>query len=349
MFIILNPDWKVGSLDILKDITQHRKEPAYILDHTDYGGSKMVPSTFDIVKAGYEIKHSDVSEETKLYVHYFGKVGHTILESLTPLCWAVKSLPNIKFIINNSEYLKHSQENVSRGLNNQSLNYSETYYELMLKILDFYKIDYEMIQVDFKNKEILELNNFYTFSSGPLRSSMLDSLMQVLDEMYPELKDISPHRKIYLSRQKTWIPLMEVRPADVSELEENGYHFRILKERRLEKFLLDNGYEIVYAEDFKTFEEQLRFMRSVKEMISVTCSGLNNMLFMHPGQTVIELFTVLGLNNPINPEYQLHDHYHALGFYKKLYYFSIPLVSKESDWIIESIKNNKYLKGMFDD
>lgn len=350
MYIMFNSDWKVGSQDILKDITDYRKEDSFIVSHFDWGSSRILPGSYDISKVEYVTKYQNSSEDPKFYLHYFGKVGHTILQSIVPLAWIIKSMPKIKLVINIAEYYERLKQEEDLNIESkQSLNYAATHFDLFFKMLDFYKMDYELVEATFTKKEVIRLSNFYSLNHSPLRSSMIDSFMQVLDEIYPNRKLIEPTRKVYLSRQKTWIPGFENTPANTNYENESEYYFRILKERELEKFLVSNGYDIVCAEDFQSFEEQLMFMASVKELVSTTSSGLNNMLFMHSGQVIVEFFTTLGLNNPTDPETQLHDHYHALAYYKHMTYISLPLKNKNAEWIIDQIKTSNFLKGMISD
>jgi hypothetical protein len=350
MFIVFNEKWKVGEQDILPLIAQHKKEPVYLISHTDFGGSRIIPGNSELKRLKLESVYEDLSDDPKFFIQYYGKVGHTILQTIIPVCWIVKSIPSIKLVINISEYLEIKKHGIDHNLiEEQSFNYANTYYELLFKILDFYNVSYELIDCNYNFKQAIKLSNFYTFTNGPIRSSMLESFDQVIDEIYPELSNILPTRKVYLSRQKTWIPDFNNTPENTKHEDEDPYYFRVLKERDLEKFLIDNGYEILYPENFKTIKDQIAFMRSVKELISATSSGLNNMLFMHPEQTIIELYSALPLGNLKNQEYHLHDHYHAIGYYKKMFYLSLALTSKSSEWIINKIINDKFLKGVIND
>lgn len=100
-----------------------------------------------------------------------------------------------------------------------------------------------------------------------------------------------PHRKIYLTRGGAGTDIGEVE-FDKEYGEYGGYtdDVRLLDEHKLEEYLSSNGYEILQPEvRFRTTAEQILYMAEVKSLVAVTCSGLANVIFMQPGQTVIEI------------------------------------------------------------
>ena len=331
------------------EIVSYRANPHYIIGNLVVGGKRIIPEPKDNKNLEKTVVYSELSENEKFIIHYYGKVGHTILETLMPLAYAIKIKPKSRFIIDIFEYNSLKETGETYNLSSQQSNYSQTYFDFMIDMLKFYNINYELVSANHSNQEFIKLDNFYHFKHSAVRSSTIDAFMQVLDEMYPDRHKVKPFRNVYLSRKKTFIPGLNSLPTDELKNNIDKYYIRVDNETKLEDFLTQNGFEILCPEDFATFEEQITFMSSVKNLLSVSSSGLNNMLFMQPEQTVIELHTTMPLANPFNPEETLHDHYHALGYYKKLIYIALPLVSKSADWIIDKIKTNKYLREMLND
>jgi glycosyltransferase involved in cell wall biosynthesis len=84
-----------------------------------------------------------------------------------------------------------------------------------------------------------------------------------------ELHNITPFRKVYLSRKNRGVRLPE-------------------NEAELISWLTQEGFEIVEF-DFLTFAEQVQLMNETKLFISIHGAGMANINFMQPGTHVIEL------------------------------------------------------------
>jgi hypothetical protein len=134
-------------------------------------------------------------------------------------------------------------------------------------------------------------------------------------------KDINPFRKIYLSRSKvkdhTTDMVFGGKDPD-SFLFKNDK--RVDDEEELELFLKNNGYEIVNPESIKNFIDQVNLMYETKELISLTGSGLLNMIFMQRNQKVVELSTPL----IVHGETSLHPFYYEIAYTSRHTYTSIP-------------------------
>lgn len=135
--------------------------------------------------------------------------------------------------------------------------------------------------------------------------------------------EVVPYRKVYLSRS-------HIDRADYSDnnLDLVGFRDDVRMEREylLAEFFKDNGYEVIIPEQkFKTFKEQLEYMREVKVLASVTSSGLMNSLFMEDQQFILEIVAELvtsdGHLNTTN-QYMV-SHYTQYAYLKKHIYLAV--------------------------
>jgi phosphoribosylaminoimidazole (AIR) synthetase len=128
---------------------------------------------------------------------------------------------------------------------------------------------------------------------------------------------------------------------------------RIDDEKRLEDYFLSLGFEIVYPDEFKSFEEQMNFFYSAKTVASLTGSGLTNACFMQPGSTVIEICTPLisftQIGNGVTDhgsvgQEEIHHFYNVISTMMDHNYIAIQNMSRSSEHVIQKIENNKSLK-----
>jgi hypothetical protein len=112
----------------------------------------------------------------------------------------------------------------------------------------------------------------------------------------------NPFRKAFLSRRSD-----KVKNSDD----------RIDDEEALEQYFSDLGFEIVYAEQFQTMKDQAKYFSEVSTLASLTGAGLTNMIFMKPGQTVIEVVSPLLLGDEGGfHKYEMHHFYKSLSMAK---------------------------------
>lgn len=267
----------------------------------------------------------------------------------------------------------------------------DSYHYSFFKLLDEYNIKYKIIEISQQKKDILLINNFYWIPCQFLKpfSIQRNGGYQTIspnfnyyygDLIYnfykPLLNQEEPFRKVYLSRTKNKI--YENRNLinyynDPSNIFYAGLTredpMRIDDEEKIEKFFKRMNFEIVYPEDFENFEEQAKFMSEVRMLASFSSSGLTNALFMHRGQTLIEIITSLviphhqtmltnyqfvdtkkqieNINNPIKGTLlyeQLHLFWGELAFYKEHACIGIPNLNQKADFVIDFILKNKALK-----
>lgn len=119
-----------------------------------------------------------------------------------------------------------------------------------------------------KENELYKAENLYFVTKLSRTGQMHDEIMQEINQRFIESKKPGK-KKIYISRGKA--------------------QFRkIVNEKELITLLRDNGFEILYGEDF-SLAEQIDIFSSCQTLLGIHGAGLTNCLFMHPGGNVVEL------------------------------------------------------------
>lgn len=168
-------------------------------------------------------------------------------------------------------------------------------------------------------------------------------------------KNVAPHKKVYLSRKK----YDSDKELDLSSNKMIGRvnGLRIDDEQKMEDFFKKMNFEIVYPEDFLTFEDQINYFYEVKTLVGITGTGLMNSIFMQPGSNILELVTyhVLPQHNEVN-----HENYIKFGEYiltqehpycvmaneKNHLYIAISNKDLKSHSLIKNIQNRKHLMNI---
>lgn len=203
------------------------------------------------------------------------------------------------------------------------------YYFLKDNNIDYICVDSTL------NQDII-VNNFY-HAGPPDGIPVPNSINKIYEFMtkYIKNKDITPYKKVYLSRKKT------NSRVDTSFLPEGISISRIDDEAVLEKFFKQHGFEIVYPERFKSFEEQINYFNEVSVAVSLSGGGALNTIFMQPGGLVLELCTTL-----FTPAFDgfieaHHQFFSNVAFKKNHTYISISNEDKKAATLLKKIKTNK--------
>ena len=92
--------------------------------------------------------------------------------------------------------------------------------------------------------------------------------IEIMQNFFPEYQTNS-EQKIYISRKNFWAR-------------------RLKEEEKIEKYMVENGYAIVYLEDYPV-EDQIKIIRQSAEIVCLSGSSLVNCMLANPGTKVIEL------------------------------------------------------------
>jgi capsular polysaccharide biosynthesis protein len=173
----------------------------------------------------------------------------------------------------------------------------DNYDNLIIDLLEEKKINYTMINGD--SNEFVNAKNFVPVNCTFLPEGV-DFLYDYLIDKY-QVSQVSPNKKIYISRKK-----------------QNVQEKRVDNEGDLELFFQGLGFEVVYPEEISTFKEQFELFNSCSVLAGLTGSGLANLLFMQKGQTVMELVTKLEIRGGDEEiQNEIHNFYKELSTYKE--------------------------------
>lgn len=277
-----------------------------------------------------------VSDQPKVFVPMSTSFYHLYYDCFSELLTQHELTPNAKFIID----ITHIKEN----------DKLPEYIKMIFKFLNQNNIDYRPI--DLRVNKVVNINNLYyrdIDAESPAINHPYEKLHKFAKK-YAIDKDAKPEKRVYISRKKN-------NNRDLSFFIKGRLPYesdsRIDDEEKLEKYFSSIGFEIVYSEDFKTFEEQMQFFYSVKTCVSLTGSGLTNTCFMQPGSTVVEISTPLISFNRIgngitdfgsDGQEELHHFYSAISTMMNHNYVAISNTSRSSKELIKKIENNQKLK-----
>ena len=279
-----------------------------------------------------------ISDQPKVFIPMTTSFYHLYYDHFGELLTQYELTPDAKFIIDITQLkdIKELPEHV----------------KMIFKFLNKNNIDYR--PVDLRANSIMNINNLY-YRNLDAESFALNNPAQRLNDFAKQYivdKDVQADKKVYLSR-KNFVG------RDMSFFIKGGLPYenddRIDDEKKLEEYFASLGFEIVYPDEFKTFEEQMQFFYNVKTVASLTSSGLTNACFMRPGSTVVEIstplisFTRVGngvTDSGSDGQEELHHFYNAISLFLNHSYISIPNKNRSSDHVIQKIENNKALKNL---
>lgn len=200
-------------------------------------------------------------------------------------------------------------------------------YWFFLQTLMDKKIKHRIVNLfDF---DIVYIDNFFLLQHQPfMPMNRIEDIQEYFLD-YVSDKKIKPTKKVYLSRRKVGTVKDETLTLSDGTTKVVNPD-RIDNEELLEKEFSSLGFDIVYPEDFNSFEEQINFFYSVKYLASVTSSGLTNAIFMQRGGALIEVITPLiarpiradGIPGFLNAEF--HNYYKNLAASHDLLYIGLP-------------------------
>lgn len=273
-----------------------------------------------------------LSEKPKVFVSLMNGPYHFLHDSLGPIIYMIKKMPNAQFVFDSSKMWEFDK------------SYLNHFYTTLYKK----GIDFKVL--NFKHGDIIVANNFYLQVNGTDCFNATNNLHEFfLDDVVN--KDVKPFRKLYLSRRRMLDRdyTNTVKPGP-SHLHDN----RIINEPLLEEFLSNSGFEIIVPEEFNNFAEQINHYYEAKTIVSVTSSGLTSACaFMQSRSNVVELINTMVV--PLQPktsdelvgsEESLHLFYITMSFHRDHNFFAIPNKTRKAEDIIKKIKESSSLRSV---
>jgi capsular polysaccharide biosynthesis protein len=250
-----------------------------------------------------------------VFVDAVANFHHFLVCVLMPSLEIINSIDNKKlhFVLS----LKHQKQN------------ADNFDNLLIELLQEKRINYTAIQA--QSDEYANAKNFIAVN-GPDIAIGIPMLYDYFVEKY-KTSQLATNKKIYISRKKF-----------------QSQEKRVDDELVLEKLFEENGFQIVYAEEIKTFKEQFELFNSCSVLAGLSGTGLTNLLLMPKNQVVIEIVTRLeiGVNDTSTGESyiegQIHEHYKDFCIYKDHVVINIFNMEKSSQNIKE--KFNAAMKSL---
>lgn len=266
------------------------------------------------------------SEKEKFLISFYSSPYHFFYDSLGHLLNAIDLNKNATFVFNTNDLKKMRNSSfyyfIKKIIQNNDIDVLEIEPNDCIKINKFYHVGIDFPPIPEPTKRIYDLLINNISSNGTL-----------------------PDKKVYISRKQS---------------EDNNTYYnldsrfvhpknRIDDEQILEDFFKSHGFDIVYAEEFKTVEDQVLYMNSVKTMVCLTGSGFLNCLLMQEKCNFIEIVTPMTVpafkgDAFSGPWVQSLHHFGSnLAFHKNHYYYTVNNHDLQANSVIDSIKNNKSL------
>lgn len=271
----------------------------------------------------------------KLFVLFTSGPYHLLVDFLNKIIIAKEKYQNIKLYINTSVY----------EVDDYKSDFDINFYSFLFNFLNNNKIEYVILN-DLSKIDYIIINNFITFGKNFISSSQLNHKL-FIKYFQPYIKNINsvPIKKIYLNRKN--YQNRKIYHTNLSINQDN----RIKNEHILEKYLLSHGFESIALENyFKTFEEHLNYFYLTKTLMAVTSAGLTNCIYMQENTKLIELVTPqiveFSKNNNSYLAISLHSFWQPITSTKNIDHISIGNHFRDANYIVDKIKNNKYLEEL---
>lgn len=259
------------------------------------------------------------SERKRIVIRFESAFFHVFFHVLAPILYEYEINNNIEVILLHSSKEKDI-------FNNSGI--------FVVKVLKKYNIPYYFVQTHLVYPPVIK--NFYYYEHVELCGDFIKSLDGLIDTY----RDFSKpnDKKIYVSREgkqnMLGTQLYLLSDEEISQLEIKD-DLRIDHEEKLEDFLIKNGFEIYTEGMFENIEDQIKYFDKAKLIVSLSGSGLTNILFLRENTKVIELSTTQLARTRV----EFHFHFYLIAsLFSRKTYISIPNVQRKYDKIEEELK-----------
>jgi len=227
---------------------------------------------------------------------------HNVLENFPMIMSAYEKDKEILVLLNSSIYEINDETNEFFGMNNDKKDHNPWNLEYIKNFLSYFNIKYQCIDSN-KIRTISSDYSYVCFSIVNLTSidirrnwhpdlyySTINEFGKKLDwtQIIPnhsEYKTIHTGVKI-LDKQFAKDKSIDGKKIYVSRKKAQGRNLNI--ENDIEEYFKNNGYEIIYFEDY-SFIDQIKIVKQSKYIVSRHGSGFVNIIFANKYTRVIEL------------------------------------------------------------
>ena len=280
------------------------------------------------------------SEDLKIIINVPPQFSHFIQDGIGSVCIATKRLPKGKFIF-------FEEELISAG---------EYFKNFLIEYMSANSLEYVILPADYNRLVLINNVYFYHFdayeTTPPMYNELHESMTFCVD------KTLKPTKKVYVSRRhhESQLDYLNAKPLAEYESDEKDINLRIKRvndEELLEKFFADNGFEIIYSEEFNTMVDRIKYFHDVKLLVGLSGSSLANMYFMQNKTHVIDISTTQILENAphIRPYYgrvseEVHAFFYILAQQREIYHYTVPNFYRSSEDVIKNILGNKVFMNL---
>lgn len=294
---------------------------------------------------GYiESSHADtlnlINGKKKIVKSICNSFYHAVLDDMSEVLCALESYPDHDVVLDISD--------ISQSLHAPHAEWD--FFNFFVQTLKETGTDVKLVEL--KKYDIIYMDNFrlaeFVYESGRKTNLIYEFFAKKVSN--PEVK---PTKNVLVSRAA--MPSREsIRPEAAKGLSYDNDR-RMDDHIALEKYFADLGYEIIHAEKFPSFQQQIDYFYSVKTLVSITGSGLTNAAFMQPGGTMFEIVTPLVVSVPppgvakdiTNPFYvqEVHNFYKNLAFYQDHTFACVQNSSRSFEEFKQKIEGDPRLKA----
>lgn len=266
---------------------------------------------------------------------------HALMDDMSEILYALTKYPDHDVVIDISD--------ISRGLYSGTADWD--FFNFFVETLRENGTEVQLVEL--KKHDVIYIDNFrlvnFIYESGQKSNLIHEFFKKKVTN-----PDVEPTRNVFVSRGL--IP-KRYGPEDVEGLSFKDDN-RMQNHRALEDYFAGLGYDIIHAEKFSSFPEQLNYFYSVKNIASLTGSGLTNAAFMQPGGSMFEIVTPLVVTVPppdgpkdiTNPFYvqEIHNFYKNLAYYQNHTFACVQNPNRSFEEFQAKIDGNPKLKAYLD-
>jgi hypothetical protein len=276
-----------------------------------------------------------ISDDKKMFLKVAASHYHCIYDFLGTVFFLYEKDPEINFILD-----------IGDG---RLVPSAKTTIDFALDLIKENKIKHEI--VNFAGKTNFNINNFYIKTDRWTDPGTPNKILKYAKN-HIRNESVDPFRKVYVSRRIADERKMKSYGKNLSDKLTRSSYARIDDETKLEKFFANNGFEVVFPEDFDTFDDQLNYFYETKVAIGLTGGGLTNLMFMQDKGIVVELITTLITNRNdrqakvLRLEEGQHHFYHSIAFQKEHEYVGVINKTISADDIIKKFETLPHLMAL---
>ena len=281
-----------------------------------------------------------IDGKQKIVVSIVNSFYHSVIDSMSELLYALTKYPQHNVVIDVSD--------IWHGL------YADnSFWDVFNTFVETLREDgTEVNLVRLKEYEIIYMDNFYVVDFA-YESGQKTNLVYEFFKKKASDPDVKPYKNVFVSRALNPERLDVI--ADGLSYKNDR---RMDDHNALEAYFADLGYDIIHAEKFNSFQDQLDYFYSVKTIAGLTGSGLTNAAFMQPGGVIFEIVTPLvvpvpppgGVKDITKPYFvqEIHNFYKNIAYYQNHSFVCVQNPNRSFEEFTENVDKTPGLKKFLD-